>query len=106
MANEKLGILVTSNKHIHHLIGISKAAKKSNKAVYLFLTHNGVLVTQDPKYPELAELGIVDISLCNVRWEELGLQNAPLPKGMGLSNMATQSRHVSMIETCDHYLVL
>ncbi len=106
MTNRKLGILVTSNRHINHLIGISKAAKKANKTIYLFLTHDGVSVTQDPRYQELAELGIDDISLCNVRWEELGLQNAPRPKGMTSSNMATQSRHVSMIETCDRYLVL
>jgi hypothetical protein len=107
---ETLGIFVPTNNHIDHLIGIAKAAKKAGKALCIFLTHTGCLITQDPKYQLLADIvgpdEIDDISLCNVRWEELGLKDQPLPAGMGPGGLATQSRHCAMVGTCDRYMVI
>jgi len=103
---KSLGILVPTNKHIDHLIGVTRAAKRAGKAVYIFLAHDGVLCTQDPKYRELAEIAPDEISLCNARWEELGLKSKPIPSRMRLEDLATQSRHVSLIEKCDRYMVL
>ncbi|MBL7211487.1 MAG: hypothetical protein ISS61_03790 [Desulfobacteraceae bacterium] len=103
---EKLGIFVATNKHLDHVIGVVKAAKKAGKELVIFLTHDGVLMSQDPKYQELADLGPEEMTLCNVRWEELGLKGKPIPAGMGEKGLATQSRHVSLIGKCDRYLVL
>lgn len=103
---EKLGIFVPTNKHIDHLIGITRAAKKAGKAVAIFFTHNGILMTQDSRYQELAEIGPEEIALCNVRWEELGLKDKPVPAGMGHEDFATQFRHCAMIQACDRYLVI
>lgn len=103
---EKLGIFVLTNKHIDHVIGVARAAKKAGKALCIFFTHEGVLMTQDPKYQELADIGPEEISLCNVRWEELGLKGKPVPAAMGPKDLASQSRHCAMVETCDRYLVL
>lgn len=103
---KKLGIFVPTNKHIDHLIGVARAAKKAGKALCIFFTHDGVLMTQDPKYHELAELDPEEISLCNVRWEELGLKGRPVPAAMNPEDLAKQSRHAAMIETCDRYLVI
>ena len=33
-----------------------RAAKKAGKNLCIFLTHEGVLLTQDPKYQELADI--------------------------------------------------
>ena len=60
----------------------------------------------DPKYKELADLAPEEMTLCNVRWGELDLKGQPIPAGMGEKGLATQSRHVSLIEKCDRYLVL
>ncbi len=110
MEKETLGIFVPTNKHIDHLIGIARAAKKAGKAVCIFLTHDGCLITQDPKYHELAEIvdsdEVGEISLCNVGWEELGLKDQPIPAGMDTNDLATQSRHCALIEKCDRYLVI
>jgi hypothetical protein len=107
---ETLGILVPSNKHIDHLIGIARAAKKAGKVLCIFLTHDGCLITQDPKYQELADIvgpeEIDKISLCNVGWEELGLKGQPIPAGMDPEDLATQSRHCALMGTCDRYLVI
>ena len=38
---EILGIFVPTDKHIDHLIGIARAAKRAGKALCIFFTHNG-----------------------------------------------------------------
>ncbi|MEE9419348.1 MAG: hypothetical protein V3W43_07705 [Desulfatiglandaceae bacterium] len=103
---EKLGIFVPTDRHLDHVIGVVKAAKKAGKELVIFFSHDGVLMSQDPKYQELADLGPEEMTLCNVRWEELGLKGKPIPEGMGEKGLATQSRHVSLIGKCDRYLVL
>lgn len=107
---EKLGIFVPTNKNIDHIIGIARAAKKAGKALCIFLTHDGCLITQDPKYQELVDIvgsdELDEISLCNVGWEELGLKDHPIPAGMDAADLATQSRHCALIGKCDRYLVI
>ena len=107
---ETLGIFVITTNNIDHLIGIARAAKEAGKGLCIFLTHRGCLITQDPKYQELA--GIVDphendeISLCNVGWEEYGLKCQPIPTGMTSKELATQSRHCALVDRCDRYMVI
>ena len=103
---ETLGIFVPTNKHIDHLIGIARAAKKAGKALYIFFTHDGVLMTQDPKFQELADIASGELSLCNHSWEELGFSEKPIPHGMTQDDLGSQSRHVALIEKCDRYLVI
>ncbi len=104
---EILGILVPTDNYIDHLIGVARAAKKAGKALCIFLTHEGVRITKNPKYQELAEIVSPDeISLCNVSWEEIGLKGQPIPAGMGPKDLASQSRHCALIKKCDRYMVL
>ena len=104
---EKLGIFVPTDNYIDHLIGIARAAKKAGKALCIFLTHEGVRISQHPKYQELAEIVSSDeISLCNVSWDEIGLKGQPIPAGMGPKDLANQSRHCALIKKCDRYMVL
>lgn len=103
---ETLGIFVPTNKHIDHLIGIARAAKKAGKALNIFFTHDGVLMTQDPKFQELADIASGELSLCNHSWEEFGFSEKPIPHGMTEDDLGSQSRHVALIEKCDRYLVI
>ncbi len=107
---QKLGILVPTSKYIDYLIGVVRAAKKAGKAVCIFLTHEGCLITQDPKYQELSDILVPEaedqLSICNVSWEELGLKDGTIPTGMNPKDLSSQSRHVTLIETCDRYLVI
>lgn len=100
---EKLGIFVSSDQHLHHLIGISKAAKKAGKEVIIFFTHKGVLLTQNPDFSELADYA--RYSVCNVSFDGAGLRGKQVP-GMDETGFATQARNGEMIEECDRYLVL
>lgn len=107
---EKLGIFVPTDNYIDHIIGVAKAAKKAGKTLCIFLTHEGVRISQHPRYQELADIISADeeneISLCNVSWEELGLKEQSIPAGMSAKDLATQSRHCAMIDKCDRYMVL
>jgi hypothetical protein len=107
---EKLGIFVPTDNYIDHLIGVARAAMKAGKALCIFFTHEGVRMSQHPRYQELAETISADedneISLCNVSWGELGLKDQSIPAGMSVKDLATQSRHCAMIDKCDRYMVL
>jgi peroxiredoxin family protein len=98
-----LGIFVSSNRNLRHLIEITKAAERAGKEVIIFFTHKGVFLTQEPEFPEL--VGHARYAVCNVGFEANGLKGKPVP-GMDDTGYATQSRHGEMIEDVDRYLVL
>ena len=101
---EELGILVTSDKHLDHLINIARAARNKGKEVRIFFTNKGLLLTHDPRFKELESLA--EMSLCRVMFETLKLdKNKPIP-GIPDSGFATQAKHADMIYHSDRFLVL
>jgi peroxiredoxin family protein len=100
---EKLGIFVSSNKNLRHVIGITKAAEAAGKEVSIFFSHKGVLLTQEPEFMELVGHGRK--SLCNVGYEANGLKGKPVP-GIEEKDFGTQARHGEMIDEVDRYIVL
>ncbi|RJX28238.1 MAG: peroxiredoxin [Desulfarculus sp.] len=99
---DKLGIFVSSDQNLGHLIGVCRAAKKAGKEVKVFLTNRGVLLTQQERFPELE--GEAHVALCNVNFEAFKLQK-PVPV-VDEKDFATQMRHAEIIEWCDRYIVL
>jgi hypothetical protein len=99
---DKLGIFVSSDQHLAHLVGIARAASQAGKEVTVFLTNRGVLLTQDPRFGELE--GLAQVSLCNVNFEAFRLAK-PVPL-VAERDFATQARHGMLIEDCDRYIVL
>lgn len=100
---EKLGIFVSSDKNLRHVIGITKAAEAAGKEVVLFFTHKGVLLTQETEFKEL--IGHGKKSLCNVSYESKGLKGKPAI-GIADKDFGTQARHGEMIDEVDRYIVL
>ncbi len=100
---EKLGIFVATNRHLRHVIEITKAAERAGKEVTLFFSHKGTLLTQEPEFQEL--VGHARYAVCNVGYEAQGLTGKSVP-GMDETGFATQARHGEMIEDCDRYLVM
>jgi hypothetical protein len=99
----KLGILVSTSNHMDHLLGILRAARSRDVETIVFLSHKGVLLTQDRRLPELLSLA-GHFALCNVGFEANGLEK-PVA-GIEDRAYATQARHVELIENCDRYLKL
>ncbi len=99
---EVLGILVSSDKNLDHLLGLCHAIRETGRKAIIFLTNRGVLLTQDPRFEGLKDCK--EISLCNVNFEAFKLQK-PVPL-IDDKNYATQARHAMMIEDCDRYIVM
>jgi predicted peroxiredoxin len=100
--NGPLGILVATRDSLGHLLGLVAAAEKRGVQVVVFFTGEGVLVTQDPHFPELA--GRAKMTLCEVSFRAQGLQGE-VP-GLGFKDFATQAKHAEMLEDCPRYLML
>jgi hypothetical protein len=100
---EKLGLFISSNKNLRHVIGICKAAEAAGKEVILFFSHKGVLLTQEPEFKELIDCG--KKSLCHVGFEANQLTGKPVP-GMTEKDFGSQMRHVEMLEDVDRHIVL
>ena len=98
---EKLGILVSSDKHMDYIIHLTDAAVKKKKAVEIFFTGQGVLLTQSPEFKKL--IGKAKISLCDNSFRALGLEG-DVP-GLGFKDFATQAKNAEIIKTSDRYVV-
>ena len=99
---EKLGILVSSDKHLDYVINLTTAANKKGKEVEIFFTGKGVLLTQSPDFKKL--VGKAKMSLCDVSFKALKLEG-DVP-GLGLKDFATQARNAELLEKSDRYVVL
>ena len=99
---ETLGIMVSTKDSLDHLLGVVDAAERKGLQVEVFLSGEGVLLSQDPRFAQLA--GRARLALCEVSFRAFGL-TGEVP-GMGFKDFATQARHAAMVEDCDHYLAL
>lgn len=99
---EKLGVFVSSDEHLEHLVGICRAAHDAGKEVEVFLSNKGILLTQEKTFTELE--GLCRVRLCNIGFEKLGLAK-PVPL-VADEDFGTQMRNAMMIEDCDRYIVL
>jgi hypothetical protein len=100
---EKLGIFISSDRNLRHIIEITKAAEAASKEVILFFSHKGVLLTQEPKFTEL--IGHGKITLCKVSFEANGLKGKSIP-GISKKNFGSQINHGDMIAEVDRYIVM
>jgi predicted peroxiredoxin len=99
--DDRLGILVSSNKHLDCVIALTTAAHDKGKKVQIFFTGQGVLLTQQPEFEKL--VGKAKLSVCDVSFRANGLEGE-VP-GVGFKDFATQARNAEMIKECDRYLV-
>jgi hypothetical protein len=99
---EPLGIMVATQDSLGHLLGLVAATEAKRLEVVIFLSGDGVLLTQDPRFGELA--GRARMALCEVSFRAHGLKGE-VP-GMGFKDFATQARHAMMLEDYPHYLML
>jgi phosphate starvation-inducible protein PhoH len=99
----KLGICVTTTQGATHLFGLVEAARKARIQIEIFLTGEGVRVTQDPHFSELLTNGRVGV--CEVSYIAEGLQDVEIP-GLKDKDFVTQARNAEMVEECDRYVVL
>jgi predicted peroxiredoxin len=98
---DRLGILVTSDRHFDHVLGLTEAAAKAGKEVSVFFTGEGVKLSKNPDFGRLPAVAKVD--LCEVSYKANGLEGDVA--GLNFKNFATQAKNAEMIEDSDRYLV-
>jgi predicted peroxiredoxin len=98
---QKLGILVSSDKHLDYVINLTHAAHEQGKDVEIFFTGKGVRLTQSSEFQKLVSKA--KISLCDNSYRALGLEGE-VP-GLGFKDFATQAKNAEIIKTSDRYVV-
>ncbi len=100
---ESLGIVVTTEKHLDHIVGLTKAAKDAGKEVRVFFTAGAVKLCPTEEAQELVKAG-ADVALCRVTYEllELDKQHGTEINGM---TFGSQDDNAEIIAAVDRYVV-
>ncbi|WP_319523680.1 DsrE family protein [Breoghania sp.] len=101
---QSLGILVSTDKHLHHVVNLAKAAHEKGKSVSVFFTGSGVRLSMQPQFKEL--VGKAKLAVCDVSFRANGLHGREdeVP-GVGFKDFATQAKNAEMLAQSDRYLV-
>ncbi len=100
---EKLGICVVTRENMSHVLGLAKAAQRAGKYTEIFLTGEGVHLTQELNFSELLE--VARVGICEVSYIANGYKGKAV-SGLVDKNFVTQMRNAEMVATCDCYLIL
>ena len=100
-----LGVLVSSDKHLIHLVHLTRAAHARGKQVHIFFTGSGVTLTLLPEFREL--VGLAELSICDVSFRAFGLHGREEEvSGVGFKDFATQAKNAELVQTMERYIVL
>ena len=98
----KLGILVTSDKHLRHVLEMIKAASRQGHEVSVFCMDMGTKFLEQIAFRELCKLGGVTLSLCRHSAEEHGVDVSDLSKDIVAGS---QFNNAMMNHESDHVVV-
>jgi peroxiredoxin family protein len=74
----KLGILVNTDKHLRHIIGITQAAVSRGHEVIIFNMDQGSKLLEQKSFCALSGLHGVTISFCSLNSKQAGVNTASL----------------------------
>jgi predicted peroxiredoxin len=99
----KLGILVNTDKHLEHALGLARAAIAKNHDVIIFIMDEGTRLLENDSFVALAKLPAVSMSLCEHSAKGFGIKTEDLPKNI---NCASQFNNAMMNHGADRVIVL
>ena len=102
---KSLGIFVTTENSMPHVMGIVKAAKAKGSKVNVFFTWKATKLSKHPEFPALCEMAD-DVSICVDSYQKQGFAADDIPQGLTPQKMATQAQHGIIIEDYDCYISL
>ncbi len=101
--SQRFGICVASRNNMTHVLGLAQAASRADIQVDIFLSGEGIHLTQDSRFPDLLSTGRVGV--CEVSYLAAGFKKEALT-GLVDKDFVTQLRNAEMVEKCDRYLIL
>jgi len=99
----KLGILVNTDKHLEHILGLTKASIEKDHEVIIFVMDEGTRLLENGLFVTLAQLPAVSISLCEHSAKGYGINIENLSKDI---NRASQFNNAMMNHNADRVIVL
>ncbi|MDX1763059.1 MAG: DsrE family protein [bacterium] len=99
----KLGILVNTNKHVEHVVGITAAARSKGHEVIIFAMDEGTRLLHDPAYVALTELDGVTMSFCKHSADHLKLETNEVPETIA---SGSQYQNAVMNHESDKVIIL
>ena len=76
----KLGILVNTNRHLDHLIGITMAAVSKGHEVIIFIMDDGLKLLNNSHLCALSELQGVQMNYCKLGTIRMGVVTEGVPE--------------------------
>ncbi|GMR19416.1 MAG: hypothetical protein BMS9Abin36_0011 [Gammaproteobacteria bacterium] len=99
----KLGILVNTDKHLEHILGLTRAAVAKDHEVIMFVMDEGTRLLENDSITALAKLPAVAISLCEHSAKNYGINTKDLSKDI---SSASQFNNAMMNHDADRVIVL
>jgi len=99
----KLGILVNTDRHLEHILGLTKATIAANHEVIIFIMDEGTRLSENDSIVALAKLPAVSISLCEHSAKSYGVNTKDLSKDI---KCASQFNNAMMNHNADRVIVL
>jgi predicted peroxiredoxin len=99
----KIGIMVTTDRHLRQVRGITQSAIAKGHAVVIFATGEGVKLLADRQFPSLSALPGVRMSFCEHSAQRHGGPPAGLPEAMV---PGSQFENAIMVSESDRVIVL
>ncbi len=99
----KLGILVNTDRHLEHILGLAAAAVVKNHEVVIFAMDEGVRLLDDESFAELGAAEGVSLSFCSHSAREQGIETEGRPAGI---TVGSQLNNAMMAQAVDRMIVL
>lgn len=99
----KLGILVNTDRHLDHVLGIVRAAVSKNHEVMVFAMDDGIHLLSDPSFSGLAGTDNVSMGICRHSAERLGIETENLAEGI---TVGSQIENALMVHDADRVIIL
>ena len=99
----KLGILVNTDRHLEHILGLTAAATAKNHEVVIFAMDDGVRLLDDKSFTDLSGRKGVLLSFCSHSARDQGIETEGRPEGI---TVGSQLNNAMMAQTVDRMINL
>ncbi len=99
----KLGILVNTDSHLAHVVGLANAAVRQGHGVFIFAMDEGTKLLEQEDFRKLSGLDGVEVSFCDHGACLLGVNKEGLPEKI---ICGSQYNNAVMCQDSDRVIVL
>ena len=99
----KLGIIITTDKHLDHIVGITKAALSKGHEVNIFSMDQGVKLLEDPSFTALCTEKGLTMSFCDYSTNTVEISTEGIP---GEIACGSQFDNANMNHDSDKVIIL